>query len=253
MRAFASSLFGLLLLLLVGVTAAQSPTLIISPDVIPIGEVFNVTANGLKPNTTYTFAIVEADNETSVYETESTTNASGRLALNLTTNAETDRPGTYRIELREEDTLVVGEEFVLELQQDATPTPATSSEDGNLYIFPSEGVVGSAFEILVSDLEEGDEVSVIITGPDGDEEYDTEREASEDGTVEVNIFTEPTDAPGIYTVTATSGDVTSEVTFELTALTGREGQQRQQAKLVNDIGCRHPCLAVATWRFGILL
>lgn len=237
MRAFVSSLIGLLLLLLVGVVVAQNPTLTISPDVIPIGEAFNVTANGLKPNTTYTFAIVEAANEERVYETESTTNASGRLAMNLTTDSETDRPGTYRIEVIEDDEVVVDEEFELEegqQEQGEDPTQTPSGDD-NLYVFPSEGVVGTAFEILVSDLEAGEEATISIAGPDGDEVYSTERNVSADGTVEVNIFTETTDAPGTYTVTATSGDITSETTFELTALTGREGVVTVELQTEDDI------------------
>jgi len=218
MHAFIKSLFGLLLLLLVGAVMAQAPTLIISPDTIPIGEAFNVTANGLKRNTTYIFAIVEATNKTSVYETESTSNATGRIALNLTTDRASDQPGTYRIELRENDTVVTEQEF--ELQPGSDPTP---SGDDNLSIFPNAGVVGAGFEILVSDLDAGESVTVSITGPDGSQVYTTTRTVAQDGTVDVNIFTEPSDAPGTYTVTARSGDLVSEGSFELTALGGREG------------------------------
>jgi hypothetical protein len=235
MRAFVSSLIGLLLLFLVGVAAAQSPTLIISPDVIPIGEPFNVTADGLKPNTTYTFAIVEMANETSVYERESTSNASGRLALSLTTEVKADRAGTYRVELRENDTVIIGEEFELQQGADPTETPPSSSGDATLDIFPTEGVVGAAFEILVSDLTAGQTATIAITGPDGSEVYSTDREVADDGSVDVKIFTEATDAPGIYTVTATSGDVVSEGTFVLTSLGGREGTVTVEQQTKDDI------------------
>ena len=230
MRAFIKSLFGLLLLLLVGAVMAQTPTLIISPDTIPIGEAFNVTANGLKPNTTYIFAIVEAANKTSVYETESTSNATGRIALNLATDREADQPGTYRIELRENDTVVTEQEF--ELQPGSEPTP---SGDENLSVFPNAGVVGAGFEILLSDLDAGESVIISITGPDGSQVYTTTRTVAEDVTVDVNIFTEPTDAPGTYTVTARSGDLVSEGSFELTALGGREGTVTITPQTEDDI------------------
>lgn len=222
MRALVSSLFGLLLLLLVGVVTAQTPTVTISPDTVPIGTAFNVTANGLTPNTTYTFVIVNTSTDESVFETESTANASGRIALNLTTDAKTDQPGTYRIELRSDKATVVSQDF--ELQNSDTPTPVPPAQgDSNLYVFPSEGPVGTAFEILVSKLSPDQAITVSIVGPDGSEVYTIDRTAKDDGTVDINIFTERTDAPGTYTVKVTGGASASETTFVLTEIGGQNG------------------------------
>ncbi|NJR12735.1 hydroxyisourate hydrolase [bacterium] len=212
-----------MLMLFAGVAAAQTPALMISPEVVPIGSPFNVTASGLTPNTTYTLAIVNAANDENVFETQSTSNASGRIALNLTSDAETDEPGTYRIELRTGDTVVIDKDFEIQPEGEPTEEPSEAG-NANLYVFPTEGVVGTAFEILVSRLEAGQLVEVTIEDPNGEDAYTTERSASDEGAIEVNIFTETSDAPGTYTVIARSGSSVTETTFELTALGGRDGQ-----------------------------
>ncbi len=226
MRAFVSSVIGLLLLLFVGIVTAQNPTLIISPDVVTIGSPFNVIANGLKPNTTYVLAIVNPSDQSSVFETDSTSNASGRIALNLTTSTTTDQPGTYRIELREGTTVVIGQDFKLQAGDQpaaastliAPPlsTPSASS-DANVTVFPTEGVVGTAFEIFVSQMPAGQALQLSIQGPDGTEVYAADRTTKDDGTVDVKIFTEKTDTAGTYTITVKSGDTVAQTSFALTA------------------------------------
>lgn len=73
------------------------------------------------------------------------------------------------------------------------------SDDASVRVIPDEGLAGTTHTILISGLNDGEEIAVSILY-DGEEVYSTGRTADSRGRVEVEIFTELTDPVGDYSI-----------------------------------------------------
>jgi 5-hydroxyisourate hydrolase-like protein (transthyretin family) len=89
------------------------------------------------------------------------------------------------------------------------PTFAQQSESVSLRVVPSSGEQGDTHTILANGLEPGQAVTVrIVRDETGSEVYSSSRSASDNGRLEVEIFTTEDDPPGPYTISLLAGDET---------------------------------------------
>jgi 5-hydroxyisourate hydrolase-like protein (transthyretin family) len=101
------------------------------------------------------------------------------------------------------------------------PTLAQQSDSASVRVVPSSGEQGETHTILASGLEPGQQVTVeIIRDETGNEVYSSTRNASDNGRLELEIFTTDDDPPGDYTINVLSG----EETLGTTTLTIEEPQ-----------------------------
>ena len=101
------------------------------------------------------------------------------------------------------------------------PTLAQQGESVSLRVVPSTGEQGDTHTILANGLEPGQSVTVRVVRDETDSEvYSSSRSASNNGRLEVEIFTTADDPPGTYTITLLSG----EDTLGTTQLTIEEPQ-----------------------------
>lgn len=214
----------LLMLVMTLPVLAQTVTITISPESGPVGTAFNITVRGLSPNSEYTLVFIHVDTDSTVFTTTRTANASGQLALNIASEA-SDPPGEYRVEVRSGRRVLADAVFTLE-GGNAPGQPNPRGGEIELRVTPHTGAIGSTYDITASGLAAGQFVTIIIEFDEtGEEVYRRTLNADDNGTVNLQIFTQEGDPAGDYTVTLLDEDDTAlaDDAFTVEAPTGRNG------------------------------
>lgn len=132
------------------------------------------------------------------------------LLLSLAVSSVTAQETNLEIESKSESPL---------LQQ------SDESDSANVRVIPDEDTAGNTHFILISGLNDGEEIGISIFY-DSDEVYFTERSADGRGRVELEIFTDLEDPIGLYTIEVlnASGDVIASDTLTILESVGFDGE-----------------------------
>ena len=178
--------------------AQSEPAVSITP---PTGEIaralFNLRADGLAADSNYTIAFLLDD--VLVYSSQETSDAAGRIAFPVS-STEGDAPGTYTVQVRRGNAILATTQFEL-------TTPAAPQ---NITVSPPAGPIGTVHQIAVAGLEPNRTYTIEISSaaahsPAYRRTWDSDRR----GRIELEIFAEPSDPPGIYRIQAldTAGEL----------------------------------------------
>jgi hypothetical protein len=162
----------------------------IDPTSGAIGTDHLITVRGLDAEETIRIQ-VEFDGEL-VYETEGTANEAGEFSLPLTTE-EGDQAGEYTVTGQRDNGAEASASFV------AVGETAVSSSDVVVSISPEEVNANENFEISVTGLDAGEEVTISVVY-DGETVYETSREADTEGEIVFELSVEESDPEGSYTI-----------------------------------------------------
>lgn len=174
------------------------PDISIEPEDGDIGTQHTVTVTGLSPEADF-ILIISYDGD-AVYEAAHTADEDGNFSTVIVA-VEGDPTGEYTISIEHggddlsATLLVIGEE-------DEEVEVASELE---LNIESDEVEPQESFEIVVSGLEEGEEVIVEVVF-DGEVVFETEREANDNGEVELILSSDEGDPGGVYTIVVRRGD-----------------------------------------------
>jgi hypothetical protein len=163
----------------------------IEPDVVLVGESFDVLIAGLDANETVAITILFEDEL--LYEAEREADENGNIALGLVSEAG-DPVGVTTIVVRRNTGDTVSADFEL-LGEDASVVDSTVE----ISIVPASGPIGTTHDVSVTGLEAGETVSLLVEF-EGNKIYETELTANNDGIASTQLVSEVGDSFGEYRV-----------------------------------------------------
>ena len=181
-----------LVTVVLGPTAAQDePTISVSPESGTVAEaLLKIEFAGLEADTLYTVEFL-FDGEV-VFSSEETSDANGHISYPAA-STEDDLPGIYTVQAVLNGDVVVSAEFEL--------TAAEASLPGSITVSPGSGPIGTLHTLEISDLDAQTEYTVEITATDSLQVGYRQRHTSDDeGGIELELFAEEGDAPGLQTI-----------------------------------------------------
>lgn len=184
------SLFGL------GTMAQDTPSVTITPA---SGEVetavFTIDIDGLQPDTRYTIQILfEGD---VVFSSEETSDQAGHIPYPIS-STEGDAPGVYQLQVLLLGQLIASGEFTL-----TEPSPPTDSGEvlGDVTVSPQTVPFGKTQTLRIAELTPLTQYTVELTARETSQvAYRRPHTSDRDGIIEIEIFAEEGDAPGLHAI-----------------------------------------------------
>ena len=186
----------LLALLAAGALAQDAPTVSISPV---SGEVetavFTIEIDGLQPDTRYTIEILFAGEV--VFSSEETSDQAGHIPYPVS-STEGDAPGAYRLQVVLNGEVITSGEFTL---TEAAPPLEPGEILGDVTVSPESVPFGKAQTLRIAELKPQTPYTVEITARETFQVVYRRRHSSDnDGIIEIEIFAEEGDAPGLHAI-----------------------------------------------------
>ena len=187
----------LLLALLAATAIAQdAPTVSISPASGEVeNAVFTIEIDGLQPDTRYTIQIL-FEGEV-VFSSEETSDQAGHIPypINSTTG---DAPGAYQLQALLLGELIASGEFTL---TEAAPAPERSEILGDVTVSPETVPFGKTQTLRIAELKPLTQYTVELTARETFQVvYRRSHTSNRDGLIEIEIFAEEGDAPGLHAI-----------------------------------------------------
>lgn len=232
MRKRVSFAWVIVLLALSAMSVWAQASVTVTPSSAKRGDGFTITASGLQANLAYRVEILFSPTSEVVYSTTRNADSTGTIVLPLRSEA-SDAIGEYRAQIKQNNAMVAEAVFTLLSETDTvTATPvvplvtATSAPSQptaqattiapttqptvaptvavrvvTLRVSPTSAPPRSTFTVTASGLRAEEVVFLVVKDGDSTEVYNRQWTATQNGTLNVELFTTADNAPGTYTVT----------------------------------------------------
>ena len=192
--------------------AQDAPTVTITPDSGQVeSALLTILIKGLQPNSDYTVEFVFDDQV--VFSSEETSDDQGVITYPAG-STEGDLPGTYTVQVVQDGEVLASANFEL------TAKEAVSDLLGNVAVTPASGPVGTLHEIKIAELDALTRYTVEITASESQQvAYRRARTSDKDGVIEIEVFAEEDDTPGLQAIAIydSEGETIAEGEFTIDA------------------------------------
>ena len=195
-------LCALLALLIFSATAQDTPTVTISPAAGEVERaVFTIEIDGLQPDTRYTVEIL-FEGEV-VFSSEENSDQAGHIPYPIS-STEGDAPGIYQLQVVLDGEVIASGEFTL---TEAAPAAEQRDVQREVTVSPSSAPFGKVHELRIVDLEPQAQYTIEITASETFQvAYRRLHTSDNEGLIEIEIFAEEGDAPGLQTIAVYDAD-----------------------------------------------
>ncbi len=187
----------------------------ITPDVVDEEEPFDVVVSGLNAGEEIRIE-VEFDGEI-VFDTNRAADDEGEVEISLRTFPG-DPVGIYSVSAIRGDEQISANVEVLPVEDSEDIDDNTTTINGvAINVEPESGTIGSNYEFTISGLDSNEEIAIQVEFDD-EIVFESERTADASGFAIIELNTEETDPPGVYTfIVLQDGELTVSIEFELEA------------------------------------
>ena len=197
--------------------AQDAPTVTITPDSGQVeSALLTILIEGLQPNSAYTVDFLFDDQV--VFSSEETSDDQGVITYPAG-STEGDLPGTYTVQVVQDGEVLASANFEL------TAKEAVSDLLGNVTVTPSFGPIGTLHEIKIAELDAQTRYTVEVTASESQQvAYRRARTSDTDGVIEIEVFAEEDDTPGLQTIAIydSEGETIAEGEFTIDAPAERD-------------------------------
>jgi len=192
----------LLVVLVMSATAQDMPTVTISPVSGEVEKaIFTIEIDGLQPDRRYTVEIL-FEGEV-VFSSEETSDQAGHIPYPVS-STEGDLPGIYTLKILLDGEVITSGEFTL------TEAPAEDEERddlGDVTVSPETVPFGKVQKLRIAELEPQAQYIVEITARETSQvAYRRPHTSDREGLIEIEIFAEEGDAPGLHAIAVYDAD-----------------------------------------------